>query len=82
MSDLVVLQTFNYRHEAELVQSMLDARGIRSTIVADDVGSLDPALDLVLGTRLVVAPEDLEQAREALEGHEPASTSGSGTSAS
>ncbi len=66
MADKSILRTFNYRHEAESVRAYLDAHGIECAVISDDCGAVDPALSLVRGTHLVVAPEDVEQAEALL----------------
>jgi hypothetical protein len=66
MGHRVVLRTFAYRHEAELVRGLLATRGVDAFVVSDDCGAVDPALEFGRGTHLLVADEDLERAREAL----------------
>jgi hypothetical protein len=66
MPSRVVLKTFNYRHEAEVLKGFLAASGIDSFIVSDDCGAVDPALEYGRGTHLLVAEEDLVRAVEAL----------------
>ncbi len=66
MPERVVLRRFNYRHEAEVVRSVLDADGIEAFVTSDDCGSVDPALGLVRGACVVVAAEDVARAEESL----------------
>ncbi len=66
MADKSILRTFNYRHEAESVRAYLDAHGIECAVISDDCGAVDPALSLVRGTHLIVAPENVEQAEALL----------------
>jgi hypothetical protein len=66
MASRVVLRTFNYRHEAEVVKGYLQARGIESFVISDDCGAVDPALEYGRGTQLLVAEEDLRRAMDAL----------------
>jgi hypothetical protein len=63
---LVVLQTYTYRHEAELAHSVLEAFEVPSLISADDLGGEALGSDLIEGVRLLVRVEDVERAREAL----------------
>jgi hypothetical protein len=63
---LVVLQTYTYRHEAELAHSVLQAFEVLSLISADDLGGEGLGTDLIEGVRLLVRAEDVERAREAL----------------
>lgn len=67
MSDnLVCVTTFHYRHEAELARGALEANGVEATVVADDMGSEIPSLDLHQGVGLFVRENDLARAREVL----------------
>jgi hypothetical protein len=66
MDSRVILRTFNYRHEAEVVKGFLAACGIDSLIISDDCGALDPALEFGRGTHLLVAQQDRGRALEAL----------------
>ncbi len=64
---LVVVRSFGSRIEAEVAQGALDAAGIESAIVADDVGGQYANLSLSGGSvRLQVRPEDLVAAQELL----------------
>ncbi|MBP1606312.1 MAG: putative prokaryotic signal transducing protein [Acidobacteria bacterium] len=68
MSDqLVCVTTFHYRHEAELARGALEASGIEATIMADDMGSEIPSLDLHQGVAIFVREADLESARQVLD---------------
>jgi hypothetical protein len=67
MKDLIVVETFTYRHQAELAQTALEAAGISSMISADDAGGEVVGLEFTRGVRLLVRPEDEEQARNILE---------------
>ena len=67
MKDLVVIETFKYRYEAELAQTALEAAGISSMITADDAGGEVVGLQITRGVRLLVRTEDEEPAREILE---------------
>jgi hypothetical protein len=62
MSELVALRTFGYRHEAEVVRSVLEGHGIEAEVVSDDCGAFDPALGLVQGAHLMVYDDDAERA--------------------
>ena len=66
MDSRVVLRTFNYRHEAEVVRGFLASIGIDTFITSDDCGAVDPALEYGRGTHLLVAEDDVERATEAL----------------
>ena len=64
--DLVVVDTFTFRRQAELAHSVLEAFGIDSMISADDLGGEGVGADLDEGVRLLVRAEDLERAQDAL----------------
>ena len=66
MSERAILRRFNYRHEAEVVRSVLAGVGIEATVTSDDCGSVDPALGLVRGVCVAVCAKDLERAEEVL----------------
>jgi hypothetical protein len=49
--------------EAQLIVGMLAANGITARVSADDAGGLEPQWQLTAGVRVLVAPEDEEEAR-------------------
>ena len=49
--------------EARLIVGMLEANGIAARASADDAGGLEPQLQLTGGVRVLVAPEDSDEAR-------------------
>jgi hypothetical protein len=65
-SDLVVVQTFNSRPEADVAKSALDAAHINAMVVADDAGGLQPGLWEGRGVAVVVNREDEGSARDVL----------------
>lgn len=69
--DLVVVQTFNTKIEAQLAKSALDAAHINAMVAADDAGGLQPALWEGRGVAVVVARDDEQAAREVLTGRPP-----------
>jgi len=50
--------------EAQLIVGMLEANGIAAMVSADDAGGFDPQLQMTQGVRVMVATEDVEQARQ------------------
>ena len=66
-SELVVVQTFSDRIEADLAASALEAAGIDSFVRADDVGGTRPHMWTTEGVELVVRAEDEAAAREILD---------------
>lgn len=73
-----LLRTFNARHEADFIASVLSSEGIRAVVFSDDCGAVDPALGFVRGVELYVAEEDLERARQILEDAATGDAAGSG----
>ncbi len=65
--DMVLLQTFNNEVEAEIARGELRAAGIEAVVLKDDAGGMYPFLQGASGVRLMVAPEDLDQAQDVLE---------------
>jgi len=67
-SDLVVVETFASRTEADLAKSALEAAGIESMIQADTAGGMRTHLAWSgAGFQLLVREEDVPAARELLE---------------
>ena len=68
MSELVFIQAFSNRFEAEQAQHYLEEQGIDAFVKADDGGGMYPGLSLGRkGVRLMVRDEDATRAKEALE---------------
>jgi len=62
---LVTVGIFSSRMEAEVVKGLLETRGIKSIIMADDAGGMRPfPIAYVQGVELKVMEEDLEKAKE------------------
>jgi hypothetical protein len=49
--------------EAHLIAGFLDSNGIEARVSSDDAGGLEPQWQLTNGVRILVAPEDLDEAR-------------------
>ena len=64
--DLVVVQTFTSRPEADVAKSALDAAQIESMVLADDAGGVQPGLWEGRGVAVVVNRDDEVAAREIL----------------
>ncbi len=60
------LTVYNSETEAEIVRGRLESEGIEARISADDCGGMLPQYQYIRGVRLLVAPEDIERAREIL----------------
>lgn len=68
MIEPTIIRRFSFRHQADLVQSVLAANGIDAIVMSDDCGSVDPALAMVRGVHVVVAAEDVARAEDVLAG--------------
>jgi len=64
--EIVVVENFTTRMEAEMAAGVLDAEGIYTLVSADDAGGTYPPLQYLRGVRLMVLPEDERRAREIL----------------
>lgn len=65
--EMIVLQTFASRVEADLAHGALQAAGIDAMVSADDAGGVEPGL-WTQGIRLLVWEPDADSAREVLAG--------------
>lgn len=65
-ADLIVAATFQSRIEADLAEGALRAHGIDAIVSRDDAGGTEPALGLIRGFRLLVRPDDQQDASEVL----------------
>jgi hypothetical protein len=64
--ELVVVQTFLRRSQAEVARTALEAGGVPSMMATDDFGGVGPGVDVDEGVRLLVRAEDRERAEEIL----------------
>jgi hypothetical protein len=64
---MVVVRTFANTVEADLAASWLEASGVDSMVLADDVGGTYPMFQTTRGVRLMVRSEDEDRAKEILE---------------
>ena len=67
LDDAIILETYPNRVTAELAAGLLESEGIEALVLADDAGGAYPMLQFVRGVRLLVAPEDEDQARRILQ---------------
>jgi hypothetical protein len=65
--ELVVVQTYLDRFEADLAASALQAAGIESIVSADDAGGMQPGLWQGEGVAVLVRPENEQEARSILD---------------
>ena len=72
VTQLVCVQSFRTRAEAELAQAALEAAGIHATVRADDAGGTQPALVFTTGGARVLVPlAEAARARAHLGGRAP-----------
>jgi Putative prokaryotic signal transducing protein len=64
--NLITVRTFNYRHEAEMARTALEANGIPAIVFSDDGGRQEVSLQFVRGAQLMVNKEDEQRAKEIL----------------
>ena len=63
----VVIRSYPNEVEAQLAQAVLDAHGIPSMLMRDDMGGMQPTLTLLAGVRLLVRHEDAVEALQILD---------------
>ena len=67
MENLVCVQVYKNRIEAELAKSQLEGSGIESFISVDDCGGAHPFIALGTGgAELLVKKDDIQKARDIL----------------
>ncbi len=66
MEGYVPVSTFSNQVDAELAQATLEAAGIESYLKYEDTGGMMPVLQQSEGVQLLVAPADLEEAKDIL----------------
>lgn len=64
--NLITLRTFNYRHEAEMAKSALEASGVPAVVFSDDGGGQEVSLQFVRGAKLMVNQQDASRAKQIL----------------
>lgn len=60
---MTIVKTYTNETEAQLVLNQLKTIGVEGLIEADNCGGMRPHLDLTRGVNILVADQDLEQAR-------------------
>lgn len=66
MTDLVTVQVYPYRSDADIAVARLGADGIRAAVRVDNEGGLSPGFFTRFGVRVEVNVEDIEDAYESL----------------
>jgi len=64
--EVVVIKTFSSETEATMAQQVLQESGVRSFVLKDDAGGMEPHLQRTAGVRLVINRADIERASEIL----------------
>ena len=64
---MTTVGVFPSRIEAEIAKGLSAQSDINSTIVADDQGGMNPALNFARGVSLLVAEDDLAAAKKLIE---------------
>ena len=64
MAHLVIAHECSNRTEADIVQQLLTANGLYAIVSADDSGGTQPYLNFLLGAKVLVEEEYLQQALE------------------
>lgn len=64
--EVVVLRMFTNEIEARMAQQVLHESSVTSFVFKDDVGGMEPQLQLTGGVRLTVNRSDVERAHEIL----------------
>jgi len=62
MAHLVIAHECSNRTEADIVQQLLEANGIYAIVSADDSGGTQPYLNFMLGAKVMVEQEHLDEA--------------------
>jgi Putative prokaryotic signal transducing protein len=63
---VVILRTFSNEIDASMAQQLLRESGVKSFVLKDDVGGMEPQLQLTAGVRLLVIGADAERAHQLL----------------
>ncbi|MFC1820415.1 putative signal transducing protein [Thermodesulfobacteriota bacterium] len=64
--NLVNIETYYNRHDAELAKGFLSVNGINAFVFGDDSGGVSPHRSFALGVQLKVKEEDVEKAKRFL----------------
>ena len=68
----VVIRSYLSELEAQLAQVLLEAHGIPSMLLRDDMGGMQPTLTALSGVRLLVRHEDAVEAIQVLDSDDEA----------
>ena len=67
MARIVILKIYSSVELAELAHQFLEQNGIQTTLQVDNIGGMNPALNVSLGVKLLIDENDLEKAQELLQ---------------
>ena len=70
-SSPVVIRSYRSEIEAQLAQAVLEAHGIPSMLLRDDMGGMQPTLTALSGVRLLVRHDDAVAALRILDAESP-----------
>ena len=76
MGDFVVLTDVANRSLGDMLVEVLKDNGIEAFVNSDDYGGVNPALNFVDGTRVMVSKDSLEQAQSLMKEFEASVDSG------
>lgn len=65
--EVFVLKMFSNEIEARMAQELLQKSGVEAFVFKDDVGGMEPQLQLTAGVRLLVSGVDAGRAHQILE---------------
>lgn len=68
--NIIAVRTFINEFEAERAKGILKEEGIESFVSSDNVGGMEPPLQLVLGIKLFVLERDFTRAKEILDAYD------------
>ncbi len=68
MSNLIIIEQYNTRIEAEVDKGLLESNGIKALIFADDAGGARPHLNLAGRVKLLIRKKDRDKVAELLKG--------------
>lgn len=64
--DLITIRTFSSDMDAQVAKAHLESEGIKSLIIKDDVGGMQPNFQVTSGVNLAVNRRDQKRAKDIL----------------
>ena len=65
--EIIAVRTYADELQATMAQQALKEAGVRSFVLKDDAGGMEPHLQRTIGVRLVVSQTDADRAHEILQ---------------